>query len=296
MNRRTKKFVSLPKHALDLRSMRETSQAVNSLLNSNMILGKQAKVHHSDSNVVYEIPKQESEIFVFPFKIYNINNLTDPSKNAQTFQIRDGLVGFRPNYIYTGENLTSMRQLTANGNYELPLYVSGTDGLFQSGEVWQYATHGDVDFSQTQSANTGGSVTFDGTTNPLLICSTQSGTTNPTNVQIVIDPGVNASFEVSFYIKIIDDVDGAYTELWASKADGANVPNFADDLSNIYQTIGIGLVIFSDGKYIISQCQYGHLLNRYLELASNPTAPAPSIGGSVKFYGLPKVHRGRWTL
>lgn len=242
-------------------------------------------------------PGAPAVAMVLPFQIYRINNLADPTKNTQTFQVRDGLVGFRPSYVYPGETISTMRQHTANGNYEMPLFVAGTDGLFSSGQPWQFATAGDVDFSQVVSANIGGSVIFDGTTNPLLICSTQAGSAKPTGVQIVINPGGNAFFQISFWIKIIDGPAGVYTELWASRANGAGVPNFAASaIANLAQTIGIGLVTFEGGQYIISQCQYGHLFNRYLEFSPNPTLPvADGSAGGLKFSGLPQVHRGKWT-
>lgn len=232
----------------------------------------------------------------FPFFIYNINNATDSTKNAQTFQIRDGLVGFRPQYVYPDTNINGMRQLTANGNYEMPLLATGTDGLsFENINPWEYANgqNGNIDFSTPVKQNIGGSVIFDGSVNPMLVYTNQPGTVNQSGVQIVIDPGSNAFFQVSFWVKIIESASGAYTELWASLANGAGVPNFAASFPNLDFTFSIGLITLDAGKYVISQCQYGHLLNRYLE-----TPPRPSNDnspGNPKFFRIPQIQRGNWT-
>ena len=54
-NLRTRKFVKLAKHALDVASLRETQQAVNALLNGRVVIGQDNKIHYSDSNLVIEI-------------------------------------------------------------------------------------------------------------------------------------------------------------------------------------------------------------------------------------------------
>ena len=56
-NLRTKKYVPLAKHALDVLSLRKTQQAVNALLNGRIVQGSgDGKIHYSDSNVVWETP------------------------------------------------------------------------------------------------------------------------------------------------------------------------------------------------------------------------------------------------
>lgn len=243
---------------------------------------------------------QEQLVTPFPFYIYNIDNATDSTKNAQTFQIRDGLVGFRPQYHYSFTD-TQMNRLLANGNYELPLLATGTDGIgFASPNPWQlYSGANDApDFSIPVTQNGGGSITFDGTTNPMLICSNDPATANPPGVQIVIDPGANAFFQVSFFVKIIDAAGGAYTELWASRNNGlGNPPLFSKTIPNIEQTIAIGAITFRQNVgYFISQVQYGHLMNRYLELAPNPTAPTAVVGSEPKYAQVAQVNRGYWTF
>lgn len=52
MNQRTTKFIPNIKHALDIKSMRTMRDAVNSLLNAQVVGGQ---VHYSDGNVVYDM-------------------------------------------------------------------------------------------------------------------------------------------------------------------------------------------------------------------------------------------------
>jgi hypothetical protein len=54
-NLRKSKFVPIPRHAMDLKTQRIMAQAINSLLNSQIVAGTKNQAHHSDSNVIYEI-------------------------------------------------------------------------------------------------------------------------------------------------------------------------------------------------------------------------------------------------
>lgn len=76
-SQRNKKLVSLPKHALDLKSMRETSAAVNALLNIKVASGSTSKVHISSSNTVLEIARPG-----FPW-MYPTHTEGDPSQFYQ---------------------------------------------------------------------------------------------------------------------------------------------------------------------------------------------------------------------
>lgn len=244
----------------------------------------------------------DQSVSVLPFQIYNINNATNSNLNAQTFQIRDGLVGFRPQYVYPDFNIAGIAALVASGNYEAALISVGTDGVGSTGlsdSNISFNENGNgADFSQVVSVNTGGSIVLlqvDFAPYPVLICSNQVGTAKPTGVQIVIQPNAGQSFSVSFFIKIVDAPAGPYTELWASVYDPGRTPaisNFSKSIPNHDQTLSIGIVTINEsGNAIISQAQYGHLFNRYLELSPNPTGNA----SQGKFYGLPQVNRGKWT-
>jgi hypothetical protein len=54
-NLRKSKFVPMPRHAMDLKTQRIMAQAINSLLNSQIVAGTKNQAHHSDTNVIYEI-------------------------------------------------------------------------------------------------------------------------------------------------------------------------------------------------------------------------------------------------
>ena len=69
-NLRKTKYLRPAKHAFDLKALHEMQQAVNSLLNSQVKVGDKAESHHSDSNVIYEIPAQQEYSSFYPFKIY----------------------------------------------------------------------------------------------------------------------------------------------------------------------------------------------------------------------------------
>lgn len=240
-----------------------------------------------------------------PFQIYNKNNATDSNLNQNTFQIRDGLCGFRPQYVYTGTSIAGIRAVVANGNYEASLYCVGTDdigGYVANGynPALQYNQVGGVDFGKVTSANTGGSITLsqvDFAPYPVLICSSEPGSLNPPGVQIVIQPNAGQIFTVFFFIKIVDAAAKPYTELWASVYDPGRSPaisSFSKTIPNYDQTFAVGAISVGTGLtggFTISQNQTGHLMNRYLEKSPMPTGN----DGSAKFYGLPQVSRGRWT-
>lgn len=65
MNTRKSKFVPIPRHALDIRAHRQCAQAVNSLLNSQVVAGNKNQAHHSDSNVIYEFDASNSSTQFF---------------------------------------------------------------------------------------------------------------------------------------------------------------------------------------------------------------------------------------
>lgn len=306
MNTRKSKFVSEPKHALDFKSMKQTTQAVNSLLNSKIIIGKEAKAHHSDSNVIYEIPDTTQEQ-MFPFKIYNIRNFKGDAPDSRTFQIRSGLVGFRSNYLFPDSNLGGTLYYY-QGNWELPLIATGTDSVVPESSLapWQYSRwlfdEPGMDFFAQPTSNVGGSVTLDDTGLATLICGNDDVGLNPPNVQIVIPIFVKNTdtkiVNASFWIKIIDDPDaGPYTELWGkcSAGDISNPVFGATDITQHQEiTFAIGLVHYAiNGGLIISNAQTGHLLNRYLQLSPNPTAPAVPPNGLLQ--NIAQIFRGKWT-
>ena len=69
-NLRQRKSVPLSRHAFDLKALHKTQQAVNALLNAEIIMGKTAQAHIADGGVKYEVPKQVDVEQYYPFKIY----------------------------------------------------------------------------------------------------------------------------------------------------------------------------------------------------------------------------------
>lgn len=80
---RSKKFIPLAKHAFDLKSIHKTQQAVNALLNAQVVVGKAAQAHLADGNTIYEIPPQVDKENFYPFKIYKPDfSLLTPQGNT----------------------------------------------------------------------------------------------------------------------------------------------------------------------------------------------------------------------
>jgi hypothetical protein len=162
MNTRKTKFVPPIKHPLDLRSLRQMRDAVNALLNGQVIAGKTGQLHYSDSNIIVELPTPEiPAIPMHPFEIYQpavpsfittgitflgtngvptVCNISasvptdfgssppnvNPSTDAWRFwAVRSGLVELRPLYIIDLiQNIT-----TPNGSvYGLLMMADNTDG------------------------------------------------------------------------------------------------------------------------------------------------------------------------
>jgi hypothetical protein len=298
-----RKGIRLPRYASTLRTLlrngRVIVSTVEAILNlkvtqkygdaTSVLPGKEAAVQIDDgfASVVLEATARPEDVggdiaAMFPFKIY--------SPAANIIQIRGGLVGFRGNYLLPGTSIAGTRNYY-QGNAELPLIAVGTDN--PTGQIaYDYMHSGAApDFFAAESLNTGGTVTVDGTTNPMLICSNQPGTSNPSNIQIELS-NASAATEFSFWIKIVDDeTDGPYTELWC----GSVLPLFLTGAAARESiTFALGSVtIDASGIVSIKQAQVGNLLNRYLELAPFSTN---TNNLTNKQYAIPQVHRGWWNL
>ena len=300
-NLRKSKFVRRPKSIADLSAMQELADAVNALLNCTTS-GCIEQI--TDSNRTLVVPKPKTDDFFFPFKIYQIDNVTDSTLSKYTFQIRDGLIGMRTQY--PNSNLAHLVPMF--GNFEAPMFGAGTDNAMDDAGGSDGLTS--YDFSQQPTPNTGGNVTLNADGSETLIFDNS----NPTlgGVQIVI-PQVaadsNGVLQASFWIKIFDDPDsGTYSQLWGKVAqpvefsapqfigpafNGGMQPNGFD--YNFVVSIALGgVVIFSDLSFDVTQFQYGHLLNRYLQQAPLTTLPSPSVPGPAMLSKVPQVFRGYW--
>ncbi len=208
-----KKYVSVPRHAFDLKAQREIAHGVNALRNMTLVQGSGiGKVHLSESNTVIELPAQPASDIIFPFRIYHIKNVSATQDQiAQfttsslglnisdfTFQIRNGLISYRPLYA----NLTSES-------------TGGLDGMNGSYEVFQYGSTTDLapegydseeDFYYPIIPNEASTVILDNTADTLI----SDGGEYSSHSQIALNPQVedstNPTFEwaASFWFKIID--------------------------------------------------------------------------------------------
>ena len=69
------RFVPIPKHPFDLGSHQQNSRAINALRNMQIVVGKEARIHSTDSNTIIEIPPSSPQLAPFyPFKIYQPSN------------------------------------------------------------------------------------------------------------------------------------------------------------------------------------------------------------------------------
>lgn len=82
----------MPKHALDLKSMRQMAQAINSLLNSQIVAGTKNQVHHSDSNMIIEFDSTGSSVGHFQVvsdggDYYNCNTWDGASAGSAVIKV-----------------------------------------------------------------------------------------------------------------------------------------------------------------------------------------------------------------
>lgn len=290
---------------------------------NNSLLWKKSRDHSQQQNsygqaiqkLTREVSKQKRRIVggyvptpqvtpLFPFQIYQIANQTDSKLSNFTVQIRDGLVGVRPRNLQPGATDLPFAQ----GNFEVPCFAVGTD-FGTIGQALAYsAGNGTIfDYTQQPTPNSGGNVTLNIDGSATLLVDNSPISVHPSNVQIVIPSSISTGeLCASFWIQIVNDPTlGIYTQLWGNcTGDGGFVaenPPFSqqllpDGFGNIVQSFAVGLVWYSSpgSQPTISNCQVGHLVNRYLELS--PWASRPTTGSlSNKFAGIAQVNRGYWT-
>ena len=91
MGSRKTKIVPPIRHALDINALRQMRDAVNSLLNSRVVVGTTAQSHHSDSNVVYEIPNSTNVVASYSFYNPKTAYQAGATVQVQTQQIVRGI-------------------------------------------------------------------------------------------------------------------------------------------------------------------------------------------------------------
>lgn len=305
MSLRKTKYVPLAKHSFDLLSIRQTQQAVNALLNNEIVVGSKpvGKVHNSDSNTVFELPAPPSVDTIFPFKIYPETNKTATQDqidlfttaglniNNFTVQIRSGVVSGRT-YINQILSTSDGDIRSIGGNFEQELYVQCTDSIptidgLQFGDEFYYPL----------GANKNGVTTIIDNSDPTLIYGTLPGSPPGTEItvsaQVALNQNVNDELEdqltwcAAFWIEIIDDpVFGFYGNLMAQMFAATPLPSSGRTVvpfpagTNI-APIGILRMAHTGtgntgpiGQYF-EQVQGGNLVNRY---------PAGT-----------NINRGRWV-
>lgn len=238
----------------------------------------------------------EQEVPLLPFQIYPIENATDSTKTIYTFQIRSGLVGFRPAVFPFGFGVSGL-QAHFQGNNELMLVGTGTDNLEYANNPCGFPNSGSLsqqlNYIQAPTPNDGGSVLIPKTGVNTLICSNAIDSVNPANVQIVIEPpdpvaGVIPDFTAAFWIVIKEDATyGAHTELWGN----CNKSNpFQDTYPDDNMQFAVASISYAGGAFYIDQIQVGNLVNRYLQ-----QSPFNTPDAGRKFRNIPQVHRGYWS-
>jgi len=228
---------------------------------------------------------------MFPFKIYQINNVsaTDAQKKLfsdlglsiddVTFQIRDGLIGFRP-YINTPITAEIDPLSALVGNNEFEVAVVTTDIDHQSNPL-QYNYD---DFYYPPQANKGTCLILDDTA-ATLICGIPAG--SPANTpaisvnQIALNQnqvrGVGIAYPndraAAFWVEIVDDpLNGICPNLMGQMYCGelaatrANYPFPIGDNIIPLGTVSVNKPASQAGEAVgiqIRQIQTGNLVNRF---------------------------------
>lgn len=291
-NLRKSKYVQLAKHPFDVKSIRQTQQAVNALLNNEIVVGSKAvgRIHNSDSNTVIELPAPPSTEIVFPFQIYSVKNITaTPDQIAQftsvglnindfTFQVRSGIVGARTYINSLTSNIDGSIQNTI-GNFEQDLYVGCTDGFPN------LPTGTEIDFYYPQSPNKNGITNILDSSGDILLYGTLANSSPDdgypfvTSAQITMNPTVdnlsseNSAWHMALWLEIVDDANnGSYVNLMGRMFSGdgdtirTTIP-FPEGANII--PLGTVVVTYSGESntgpkvYFLTQIQGGNLVNRW---------------------------------
>ena len=308
---RSTKFVPFAKHAFDISAIRKTQKAVNALLKSRITQGTGAGfIFNSDDNTVIELPAPPFQPPIFPFKVYNINNLTltatqaaefsaqAVNPNDYCFQIRNGFISCRP---YLGVNigfLESTSGTTIQGNFELTQAVGtdNSDPTFTSGYLEYFL------FQESANSGTGLILPSDGT--PGLIYGIPYGSTAGTQPvsfsQVFANPIAddNGNSYAGFWVEIVDDpLNGFYLNLWGQMWTD-NLFDSTGRGNNPFPTghniIPIGQIgrVTEDSSTFSDNCQFGHLTNRFSQSGNYrgqwnelfAAVPASASTGGLIFY------------
>ena len=304
------RFVKPPRHPFDIERIRQTTEAVNASRNLQIYVGQKAAIHQSDSNTLIELPPNTPKIDkVSNFQIYNIDNATDPTKNNFTFQIRPGIIGFRPAYFPYGfaqSNDFSNVVGCMLGNWEFPLVGTGTENsatqYYPPPYPFSYSGYSDpFDSYATPYPNQGGSVVIPNTGAATLITSTNPSAFN-SGVQIEIEPlapDVHGNqYYVYFWLLIKEDsANGCYTELWgqASGRGFGTVAIFPSGAQGV-NAIPLGFIFWGDiaqsSAFGISQVQTGNAIGNM-----RPINPALIPHGSYpEVNEIPQNWRGKNSI
>jgi hypothetical protein len=207
---------------MDLRALREMRDAINSILNAQIVTGPNAQIHYSDANMIIQVPTAPPA-GLYPFATYKINNTTatDEQKlvyteagvtiNDYTYQIRSGLVGYRP-FLSIPTNLFDgtfdATYKDAWGNFESQVFCPNTDDTDYTQESL---------FDPPVSATFGASVALSNTSDVVI---NDAGDTIAFE-QILIDPAqdANGCSLASFWLEMIDSPNpdtgvGLYARLY----------------------------------------------------------------------------------
>ncbi len=218
-----------------------------------------------------------------PFSIYQINNITDPTLSAFTFQMRSGVVGVRSANFLTN-SLSQDFNTSTFGNFEIPLEIA-SDGLY--GTTGTYTPS----FSAVPIPNQAGNAQLLNGTD-IQINASGASLSN----QIVLDQqqegGTFKDCLASLWLVLIDDpILGLKFQLWgrmftnnASSTLGRVLQPFPDPDPSIIPIGIIGNASYTTAApFVILQLQSGNLINRF-----NPGV----ISGAT---ASPTYQRGYWT-
>jgi len=290
------RFVKPPRHPFDIERIRQTTEAVNASRNLQIYVGQKAAIHQSDSNTLIELPPNTPKIDkVSNFQIYNIANATDSSKNNFTFQIRPGIIGFRPAFIPPGYENTNNLFSEMVGNWEFPLIGTGTDN--SSGISYSDTYAGDFDSNYVPTPNSGGSVVVLPNTGTATLITSTNPNAESLFVQIEVEQIIGSSQFAHFWVLIKENsTDGCYTELWGANNSAAGAYNtaFPED-AQVNGSLPIGFVFWANGSnssdFLISQIQIGNAIGNMRQI--NPLLIPHGAQPSVNM--IPQSWRGKYS-
>ena len=212
---------------------------------------------------------------ILPFTVYNIGNVLNGVDSWRTFQMRNGLIGFRPKFVYPGGFNP------AQGNFEVPTEV------FQDG-VTDFSAPAPIVAPPAVAASQQVILANDKDTQ----ISGYDANNNPVGFYQFLpddtwDSSSGSDIMFSVWAEIIDvknsvpEGGNPYANLWARMFtydidDGTGRPTvpFPNAAPNIFPicyatlegNLGLGGTKATAGTWMIHQLQIGNLINRYPQL------------------------------